>query len=98
MYRMWYVYIKIISSLEINQGNQMTFLKLVTALLSHHILDSYITFCFLFFFFKYTDQKSQFLLILYSSWTIPFMVQIVSHKLLNKYKMKDHITHIHQLT
>lgn len=94
---MLYFFVKIISSLEANQGNQMKFLKPVTALLLHHILDSYVAFCFL-FFLKYSEQKSQFLWILYSTWTIPFMVQIVNDKLLNKYKMKDPITRIQKLT
>lgn len=76
----------------------MKFLKLVTALLLYHILNSYIAFCFLFFSLKYSDQKSKFLWILYKTWTIPFMVQIVNDKLLNKYKMKDPITCIQQLT
>lgn len=41
--------VKIISSLEANQGNEMKFLNLVTALLLHHVLDSYIAFYFLFY-------------------------------------------------
>lgn len=52
---------------------------------------------------KCSEQQSQFLWVLYSTWTFPFMIhfsedQIVNDKLLIKCKMKDQITHILQLT